>query len=211
MVSSLDGAATDGSGRTAGLSSPADRRLLVLVRRAAEVLLVGAGTVRVQRYRPSRTLIAVLTRTGDLDPTIPLLDPAAPGPTDRVRPIVLTTPEVPPDRLRALARTAEVVPVGGTVADALAMLAERGLRRILTEGGPSLLAAVAAAGALDELCLTVSGQLLGSAGPRILHGPAVGTPADPATFEPVSVLRSGNDLHLRSRFIRPPDGPGTPD
>lgn len=211
MVSSLDGAATDGSGRTAGLSSPADQWLLVALRRSADVLLVGAGTVRVQRYRPSRTQIAVLTRTGDLDPTIPLLDPAAPGPGDRARPLVLTTPAVPPDRLRTLARSAEVVPVGGAVSDVLAALAARGLQRVLTEGGPTLLAAVAGALELDELCLTLSGQLLGSPAPRILDGPAVGTPAHPARFEPVSVLRSGRDLHLRSTLLRTPDTPAPPD
>lgn len=208
MVSSLDGAATDASGNTAGLSSPADRRLLVLLRESADVLLVGAGTVRVQRYRPSRTLIAVLTRTGDLDPTIPLLDPAAPGPPDRARPLVLTTPGVRPDRRRALARSAEVVPVGDAVSDALAALAGRGLRRVLTEGGPTLLAAVAGAGELDELCLTVRGQLLGTPAPRILDGPAV-TPASPATFQPASVLRSGDDLYLRSTVRRPPE-PSSP-
>ncbi|HEX7187353.1 MAG TPA: dihydrofolate reductase family protein, partial [Actinomycetes bacterium] len=47
----------------------------------------------------------------------------------------------------------------------------RGLQRILCEGGPSLLGDLAAAGRLDELCVTISPQLVGGDGSRILHGP----------------------------------------
>lgn len=212
MVSSLDGAATDAGGRTEGLSSPADQQLLVLLRRAADVVLVGAGTVRAQRYRPTRTLVAVLTRTGDLDPTIPMFDPAAAGPADRARPVVLATPAASAARLGALAQGAEIVRVGNAVTDAVGVLAGRGLTRILSEGGPRLLAALAAADALDELCLTLSGRLVGSDSSRILDGPALEDPRarHPATgradFEPVSVLRHGDDLYLRSRRVRPPAG-----
>lgn len=210
MISSLDGAATDAGGRTEGLSSPADRQLLVLLRRAADVVLVGAGTVRAQRYRPSRTLVAVLTRTGDLDPTIPMFDPDADGPRERIRPLVLATPTASADRLRALAGGAEIVRVQAAVTDAVGVLASRGLTRILTEGGPRLLADLTAVGELDELCLTLAGRLVGSDSPRILDGPALGHPptGHPTTggadFEPVSILRCERDLYLRSRLVRPP-------
>jgi riboflavin biosynthesis pyrimidine reductase len=75
--------------------------------------------------------------------------------------------------LRALA---DVVVVGAGTARAaartraVAALAARGLRRVLVEGGPSLLGRVAAAGCLDELCLTWSPLLVGGDGPRIAHG-----------------------------------------
>ena len=60
------------------------------------------------------------------------------------------------------------------LAAALDTLTERGLGRVLCEGGPSLLAAVAAAGRLDELCLTLAPQLVGGDGPRVLNGPDLG-------------------------------------
>jgi len=68
----------------------------------------------------------------------------------------------------------DVIAAGtGRVDLALAVdrLTERGLGRILCEGGPHLLAQLAAAGRLDELCLTLSPQLRGGDAMRILAGP----------------------------------------
>ena len=53
---------------------------------------------------------------------------------------------------------------------AVAALAERGLQRLLCEGGPSLLGQLLAADLLDELCLTVSPTLAG-AGPQLFPDP----------------------------------------
>ncbi|MEO6205229.1 MAG: dihydrofolate reductase family protein, partial [Mycobacteriales bacterium] len=55
--------------------------------------------------------------------------------------------------------------------DLLAALYARGLRRVLCEGGPQLFETLLGAGLVDELCLTVAPQLVGS-GPRLLDGPA---------------------------------------
>ena len=60
------------------------------------------------------------------------------------------------------------------LAAAIAALADRGHRRILAEGGPRLLGQLAAAGLLDELCLTVSPVLTGGQAGRIIQGPAGG-------------------------------------
>jgi riboflavin biosynthesis pyrimidine reductase len=49
-------------------------------------------------------------------------------------------------------------------------LAERGHQRILIEGGPHLLGQIAAAGLLDELCLSLSPLLAGGQAGRILAG-----------------------------------------
>ena len=59
------------------------------------------------------------------------------------------------------------------LAAALGALAERGYARVLAEGGPTLNGQLAAAGLLDELCLTVSPLLAGSGAKRILVGPAL--------------------------------------
>jgi len=61
-------------------------------------------------------------------------------------------------------------------------LAGYGLTRVLCEGGPSLLGDVAAAGRLDELCLTISPQLVGGDGPRVVRGPGLDLGLSPASL-----------------------------
>ena len=184
MVSSADGAATLG-GASAGLSSDTDRRLFALLRTLSDVILVGAATVRTERYKPARPPqeewrdlrsgrtptppIAVITRSLDLDPDSPLITAAPPD----ARTIVITTAQAPPDVRAALEPNADVIVAGQDGVDfkaAVAALAERGHRRLLAEGGPHLLGELLAAGLLDELCLTI-GPLLAGPGPgRIVAG-----------------------------------------
>jgi len=184
MVSSADGAATL-AGASAGLSSDTDRRLFALLRTLSDVILVGAATVRTERYKPARPApepwrdlrygrpptppIAVVTRSLDLDPDSPLISAA---PAD-ARTIVITTERAPADIKAALEPRADVIVAGDEGVDfkaAVAALAERGHRRLLAEGGPHLLGELLAAGLLDELCLT-TGPLLAGPGPsRIVTG-----------------------------------------
>ena len=183
MVASADGAAHL-DGETRGLSSEADRHLFALLRTLADVIVVGAATVRAERYAPVRQHelwpdlrsgrtptppIAVVTARLDLDPSSRLIASAPPS----ARTIVITTAQAPADRRAALEGPAEVIVAGQETVDlktAIAALAERGHRRMLAEGGPHLLAQIAAAGLLDELCLTI-GPLLAGPGPnRILAG-----------------------------------------
>ena len=179
MVSSADGAATV-AGRSAGLSSEGDRQVFAILRSLADVIMVGAGTARAEKYRPMTpeeawpelregrpptTPIAVLTRRLDLDLDGPLLtqSPAS------ARTIVLTTAAAPGEAQAAATRHADLVVTGAEVIDpaaAVAALAGRGHRRILLEGGPHLLGQVATAGLLDELCLTVSPLQIGRASCR---------------------------------------------
>ena len=175
MVSSADGAATLG-GASAGLSSDTDRRLFALLRTLSDVILVGAATVRTERYKPARPApeewrdlrsgrtptppIAVITRSLDLDPDSPLITAAPPD----ARTIVITTAQAPPDIRAALEPHADVLVAGQdgvAFKAAVAALAERGHRRLLAEGGPHLLGELLAAGLLDELCLTIGPLLAG--------------------------------------------------
>lgn len=177
MISSLDGGSTV-DGRSAGLGNAADEHLFTLLRDLAEVILVGAGTVRAERYGgirldPTRSArrrrwglpadpppIAVVTGRG-LDTRSPLFTDTA------VPPIVITTEAV-----------ADLVPKGVPViiaghdrvnlSDAIGSLAATGYGRIHCEGGPALLAALAAAGLLDECCLTISPLMLGSTATALL-------------------------------------------
>lgn len=210
MVSSADGAAQAG-GRAGGLSGPADERLFAALRGHADVILVGASTVRVEGYgverldeprrawRQARGLsaappIAVVTSSCALDPESPLFDPDGP------RTIVITHHHAPATAAAALASRAEVIRVGDDAVDlpaALDALADRGLRRVSCEGGPTLLAEVLATGRLDELDLTVSPVLTGGAAIRILNG---------ELLEPPAPLRLGHVLEedgfLFLRYLR---------
>ncbi len=224
MVASVDGAA-QADGRAGGLSGPADVRLFALLRWQADVLLVGAGTVRTEEYggdRPSperrawRTdrgmaevpRIAVVTRSCALDPAGPLF-------TDTlVRPLIVTCHAAPRERVATLAGVADVVTAGDETVDisvALDALAERGLRRVSCEGGPTLLAHVAAAGRLDELSLTVSPLLVGGRALRILSGSLLHVPA---RLRLAQVLEDDGFLFLRylldGRLDQPPDTPSLP-
>lgn len=188
MVASLDGAGSEG-GLSAGLSSPGDRRTFRVLRSLADVIVAGAATVVAEGYRavqPGETYaerrvaagmtatapIAVVTRRLGLDLSSALFG----GPE---RTVVLTVGAVGAERLAAARQVADVVVCGDSDVDlalAFAALADRGLNRVLCEGGPTLLSQVVAAGRLDELCLTVTPKLVGGGAGRVTAGPAFAVP-----------------------------------
>jgi riboflavin biosynthesis pyrimidine reductase len=186
MVASLDGAAAL-DGRAGGLSGEADEQVFAMLRAIADVILVGAGTARAERYGPVRpeseglrwswlrdgrtpsAPVAVVTRALDLDLASPLLAGAPP----HARTIVITTEAAPAERRDAAAGTAEVIVAGEAMVDmkaALDALAGRGHQRVLCEGGPHLLAQLTGEDLLDELCLTLSPLLAGPGADRIVTG-----------------------------------------
>jgi len=84
---------------------------------------------------------------------------------------------------------------------AVAALAERGHRRMLTEGGPHLLAELLEAGLLDELCLTIGPLIAGPGAPRIVAGaPGTGPVATPLPLTLAHVLE--DDGFLLCRYTR---------
>jgi riboflavin biosynthesis pyrimidine reductase len=207
FVSSVDGAAEVG-GRSGGLSSDADHRLFSVLRGLCDVVLVGAGTVRHERYGPARPTaerrswreqhglaavppIAVVTSSVDLDLESAFFTEAA------ARPVILTTGAAPAAAQQRAARVADVVVCGENDVDvgaALEALADRGLTRVLCEGGPHLLGQLAAAGRLDELCLSLSPVIAGPERLRIIGG----SPWDePERLELAHVLTAEGTLFLR--------------
>lgn len=192
VVGTVDGAAAGADGGSRSISSPADRALLVVLRRAADVVLVGAATAAGEGYRPVRTPIAVASTALDVDLDSPLLSAAS---------TLLLTCEAAPQRRRRAARCEVVVLPGDRVdpADAVAELAARGLSRVLCEGGPRLLGSVVAAGVLDELCLTVSPLVLAGPGPRVATSPT----AVPTSMRLASVCEDDGTLFLRYLRTRP--------
>jgi len=96
---------------------------------------------------------------------------------------IVTTATADLAPLRELAGPDQVIVAGEEdldVADAVNVLAARGLGRVLLEGGPSLLGAALAANRVDEVCLTWSPVLVAGTGPRIATGPAARLTARPA-------------------------------
>jgi riboflavin biosynthesis pyrimidine reductase len=222
MVASLDGAATV-RGRTGGLSGGADRQVFAMLRALADVIVVGAGTARMEGYGPVRpgkegvrwawlragraaAPIAVITRRIDLDPAGPLFA-APPG---LARPIVITTEAAPPDRRAVVAGRAELIVAGRESVDvraAVDALTGRGYRQILTEGGPYLLSQIIEAGLLDELCLTLSPLLAGPGASRIVAGAGPPGPPGGAGARPLELAHVlADDGHLICRYVRPAEG-----
>jgi riboflavin-specific deaminase-like protein len=172
MVSSVDGAASlDGGSRE--LSGEPDMRVFGMLRALCDVIVVGAGTVRAEDYQPVRIgprraeirsrhglspcpPIAVVTSSLDVDLTRPLFTEA------QARTIVVTS-STDPVRTAEAREVADVIVHDGSVDLALLLdqLASRGLHHVLCEGGPALLTHLLEGGLADELCLTVSPQLVG--------------------------------------------------
>lgn len=187
MVSSADGAA-QADGVSAGLSGPPDKKLFRVLRALADVVLVGASTVRTEGYGSAAVAreefqearaaagqtpapaIVVVSAGLDLDFGSRLFTEAA-TPT-----VVVTVEDAPPERLAAARAVSEVILAGTGLVDlalGVDLLAESGRGRILCEGGPRLLAGLAAAGRLDELCLAVSPLFTAGPAKRIADGPEI--------------------------------------
>ncbi|MDK1475202.1 pyrimidine reductase family protein [Streptomyces sp. 549] len=214
MVASVDGAAHH-QGRSQPLSGAADMRVFGVLRALADAVVVGAETVRREGYRPARAreafaarraaagqtpapAVAVVSAGLDLDFSAPLFT----GPLTPT--LVVTGAQAPPERVAAARRAGAEVLVAGDGAGAdpgrvPGVLAARGLTRLLTEGGPRVLGQFAAAGVLDELCLTVSPRLAGGEAERITSGPALAVPAD---FSLEAVLEETGYLFTRYRRAR---------
>jgi len=206
FISSLDGAATRFD-RSGGLGDDADRRLFELLRVPAHAVLVAAGTARIEGYgamRLDRAAIdwrerhglapqpafVLVSRSLDLDPASAIFADAP------VRPVVFTIASAPARRREALEEVADVVTAGEhDVAPQLLRdeLADRGLTRVHSEGGPSLFGSFIAAGAIDELCLTLAPSLESGEARRIAGSPQ----SAPTDMSLTAVLRAADELLLR--------------
>ncbi|QLH24701.1 pyrimidine reductase family protein [Streptomyces sp. Rer75] len=217
MVSSLDGAAHH-DGRSQPLSSETDMRIFGVLRGLADAVVVGAETVRQEGYRPARArdafsarraalgqppapAIAVVSASLELDFSLPLFtEPLVPT-------VVITGAQAAEDRVEAAKAAGARVVRAGTgpsgrvdVAAIPAALAELGHTRLLTEGGPRLLAQFVTAGVLDELCLAVAPLMVAGDAARIANGPLA---AEPEQFALASVLEDAGFLFTRYRRIYP--------
>lgn len=180
MVMSADGAYAS-SGTSRSISSDADRDLFHLLRAASDVILVGAGTARTERYRRPATRpehaelrselelapaprLAVVTRSASFPADQPFLRGDGPDPIV-FHPCDLMPAEAPVG--------IELRPVGSSEVDLGEMMKSLyadGARVVLCEGGPHLLGQLVAGELLDELFLTLSPTLVGGSQIGLLGG-----------------------------------------
>jgi riboflavin biosynthesis pyrimidine reductase len=213
MVAGLDGTAAV-QGRVGALSTEPDKALFADMRTLADVVLVGARTVREEGYGPIRLSaertatrlarglpaappLAIVSRSLDLDWTSRAFADAAP----ESRTIVVTGADASPERLARAREVADVVVAGEASVepeDLFAQLAARGHRHVLCEGGPSLLGELVMAGHVDELCLTISPMMGGDPLPVAVFPP--GTPL--TGFSLRHVLSEDDTLFLRFEVDR---------
>lgn len=167
MVASVDGSTVVG-GTSGALSSDNDSAVLNRLRALADVIIVGAGTIRAEGYGPpskSGQRLGVVTRSGRVDTSVPLFTSGAA--------FVITTEDA--DISGDIPGEVDTLRAGRGEVD-LAAAIER-LPEVVgrcdfaqCEGGPALNAAMAAAGLLDEIDLTISPGLVGGDGPRLTAG-----------------------------------------
>lgn len=206
MVASVDGHASV-DGRSGGLGGPEDRAIFRGLRQRADALLVGPGTLNLERYsttldpphRAARVaagqtpepLLATISRSFSLDPDVPLLHEAL------TRVAVYT--EVEPPFAVDSERVDVVRLPQATPGAALTDLHERGMQLVNCEGGPHLLAALAGDGLLDELVLTVSPLLVGGAHPLTILTGEIGP--EPLPLRLRGTWRAGDVLFLHYHLI----------
>lgn len=177
FITTLDGRATGPDGLSGGLNqgSEGDHAVFSHLRDWADVVVVGAGTIRAEGYGPlPQANLVIVTRSGEVPEKA-----RGRGPGD-----------------------GEVVVVGGagrpvTPRQILAEVGSRGWRKVVIEGGPHLFSPWVEAGLVDELCVTVRPVLAGRDGPLLV-------PREAAFGELVGsashLLTWGGDILVRTRL-----------
>jgi riboflavin biosynthesis pyrimidine reductase len=186
MIVSVDGG-TSWNGVSGALGGPADKALFAVMRSFADVILVASGTMKAEQYGPAelppavrdarRTRgqtevprIAVVSRSCDFDWTSPFFTDA------RERPVIVTVASASARGRDEAAAVADVVIAGEEDVDLEVALIELGARsgaHVLAEGGPTLNGALAQAGLLDELCVSLSPLLASGDAKRLIAGSAL--------------------------------------
>lgn len=178
FVSTLDGATQGSDGLSKSINNAADKRVFTLLRRRADCLVVGAGTLRTEGYVVPRLPLVVVTRSGDVPPTL------REAPEGRVR-LATVTSAPGLAAARDLLGAEHVWELGDREVDQVALkqhCADHGWRDILSEGGPQLFGSMLAAGVVDELCHTVVPRIIGGDHLRLVAGAEVDVAMSPHTL-----------------------------
>ncbi|WP_322409162.1 dihydrofolate reductase family protein [Microbacterium invictum] len=166
MVTTLTGSSAGEDGSSTSISSRVDRLILGAIRREADVVVVGAETVRAEgSMLPKTARMAIVTASGDLGggslrrrdgldapPALVLCRP------EHAARVAAAIGDAPAD-IVAVASSDAATPDDAArlhPADIVRALRERGLARIVCEGGAGLATQFVASGVVDEVCVTVS-------------------------------------------------------
>jgi 5-amino-6-(5-phosphoribosylamino)uracil reductase len=167
------------------LSGPADLDRVDEVRAGCDAIMVGAQTVRSDDPRllvrsaqrrdrrrrlglPASPVKVTLTRTGELDPRASFFA------ADEADKLVYAGPAARLQQRLGGRATVIELPAGAGLAWVLGDLAQRGIGRLMIEGGSRVLGQALTEGLADELQLAVAPVLVADpAAPRLLAGTAV--------------------------------------
>jgi riboflavin-specific deaminase-like protein len=205
FATTLDGRAAI-SGRSGGIGSDTDTEILQRLRTHVDAVMIGAGTMRAERYGrmvSDPALRAYRERIGLAhDPLGVIVSNRLELPWDAGlftdgggRVVIFTASEAEPPET-ATPVTVVRHPEGVELDRALAwLLEERGIKSVLCEGGPTLHGRLREGGLADELFLTIAPKIAGGEGPRILEGAL----ADVDQVELAWLLESEGELFARYR------------
>jgi riboflavin biosynthesis pyrimidine reductase len=172
MVATVDGAATGDDGTSRSINNEVDHQVFDLLRELADAVLVGAGTVRTEKYAVGRKPLVVVSRSA----SVPATQRSAP----KGKVLMATVSGAPHlDEAREILGDENVLVLGSHRVDLARMKDElvlRGFRHVLSEGGPHLLRDLLDQGVADELDTTVVPLLVGGPHIRITDGPPLVVP-----------------------------------
>jgi len=142
----------------------------------------------------------LVTASGVLDPHSRFFDEADGG--DRV---IATAEAAPAERLARLAQWAEIWKLGTERVDLAALLArigERGVERVIAEGGGELNWQLVRDDLVDEIYVTIAPSLLGGRdAPTLLEGEGL-TMSTRRVLRLVELHREGDELYCRYAMVR---------
>ena len=214
MVASLDGA-TAIDGVSGGLGGPADKKMFTALRSLPDVVLVGAGTARSERYNPplmppaqaaayrrakgqtNRPRLCVLSASLRFDDDLAFL-------TDDPKPLVATSAATRANAPQSIVDSVEFVNVAGELQLPLVLelLGQDGNQIVLCEGGPTLNAQMLEHDLVDEICLTIAPLAVAGTSRRIAQG---ATPDAPRGFALDRILTEDGFLFVRYLRAAPVD------
>jgi riboflavin biosynthesis pyrimidine reductase len=169
FVATTDGAVQGPDGLSGSINNAADNRVFHALRDVADVIIVGAGTARAEGYRPNPKPMVVVSRSGQIPPS--LLE-------RRGGDLMMATRGRAPylEETRSHLGADHVLILGEYGPDLPRLRRElvgRGFQDLLCEGGPHLTRDLLASGVVDELCLTTVPRLIAAQHLRIAAGPPI--------------------------------------